>query len=346
VDAVPPALPRWKLLLRKRWVRWTIGLAIPLGLFLGVYSCMILMPGKSHSGPLPPLTPEGAALTERLQQDVIELARTIGIRNWQVHPKLEAAADAVEKRFKDSGYAVARQTFRIDRAPYHNLEVEIRGASKPEEVVIVGAHYDSVVGCPGANDNGTGTAALLALADLMAKEKPARTLRFVAFTNEEPPHYRTDEMGSVVYAKRCRERKENVAAMISLETMGFYSDREGTQSYPPPLSLLYPSTGNFIAFVGNVSSRRLVRQAIGVFRENARFPSEGAALPGWLPGVGWSDHWSFWEEGYDAIMVTDTAPFRYAHYHTREDTVDKVDFARLARVVQGLVPVVRSFASP
>ena len=335
-----------KRLYRHRGFRWSVRLGLPLLLLAGLYSCMIGMPGTSHSGPLPPLTPEQAALSASLRRDVTELASTIGVRNWQRHAKLERAADFVGNRLKEAGHTVARQTFLIDQTPFHNLEVEIRGASKPEEIVVVGGHYDSVMGCPGANDNATGAAGAIALAAAFAKEKPARTLRFVAFTNEEPPHYRTHEMGSVVYAGRCRERKENVVAMLSLETMGCYSDAKGSQSYPAPLSLLYPSTGNFIAFVGNVSSRGLVRKSIRTFRDHARFPSEGAALPGWLPGIGWSDHWSFWEQGYDAIMVTDTAPFRYAHYHTVQDTVDKVDFDRLARVVEGLVPVVRSLADP
>jgi len=108
--------------------------------------------------------------------------------------------------------------------------------------------------------------------------------------------------------------------------------------------MIYPSTGDFIGFVGNLSSRGLVRRAIGVFREHAQFPSEGAALPSWVPGVGWSDHWAFWQEGYPAIMVTDTAPFRYTHYHTGGDTIDKVDFRRFARVVSGLEPVIRELA--
>ena len=195
-----------------------------------------------------------------------------------------------------------------------------RGRSTPSEIVIVGGHYDSVAGCPGANDNASGTAAVLALARLFATSAPARTLRFAAFTNEEPPHFQTDAMGSRVCALNCRARSENVVAMLSLETIGFYSDAEGSQSYPPPFSLFYPSKGNFIAFVGNVGSRGLVRRAIRTFRERTPFPSEGAALPGFVPGVGWSDHWSFWREGYQAIMVTDTAPFRYPHYHTARPT--------------------------
>jgi hypothetical protein len=132
--------------------------------------------------------------------------------------------------------------------------------------------------------------------------------------------------------------------MLSLETIGCFTDEPGTQQYPPPLGLCYPSTGNFIAFVGNVSSRSLVRRCVRTFRDSTAFPSEGAALPGFLPGVGWSDHESFWENGYAGVMVTDTAPFRFADYHHGSDTPDKIDFERCARVVEGVERVVRELA--
>jgi hypothetical protein len=132
--------------------------------------------------------------------------------------------------------------------------------------------------------------------------------------------------------------------MISLETMGYYSDAAGSQHYPFPFSLFYPNTANFIGFIGNISSRSLVRQAISIFRRHTAFPSEGAALPGWIPGTNWSDHWAFWKEGYPAFMVTDTALFRYKYYHTEEDTPDKLDCDRMARVVSGITRVVTEFA--
>jgi Zn-dependent M28 family amino/carboxypeptidase len=229
----------------------------------------------------------------------------------------------------------------VDGKPVDNLEVELRGVTAPEEIVVVGAHYDSVFRCPGANDNGSGTAGLLALARALAASKPVRTLRLVAFVNEEPPQFRTADMGSRVYANRCRSRKENIVAMLSLETIGYYTDAPNTQNYPPPLSAVYPSQGDFIAFVGNVGSRSLVRRCVLVFREQAAFPSQGAALPSGLQGVGWSDHESFWEAGYDGVMVTDTAPFRYPHYHAGEDTPDKLDYDRCARAVAGVAEVVR-----
>ena len=173
----------------------------------------------------------------------------------------------------------------------------------------------------------------------------ARTVRLVAFVNEEPPFCHTDLMGSRVYARRCRARDENVVAMLSLETIGFYVDEPGSQKYPFPFSLFYPDTGNFVGFVGNLGSRSLTRRSIRAFRESTDFPSEGLAAPGWIPGIGWSDHWSFWQEGYPGVMITDTAPFRYPHYHTPQDTPDRIDYDRFARVVMGVSGVVEALAT-
>jgi Zn-dependent M28 family amino/carboxypeptidase len=210
---------------------------------------------------------------------------------------------------------------------------------------VIGAHYDSVQGSPGANDNATGVAAMLALARAFKNRSPSRTLRFVAFTNEEPPFFQSSQMGSRIYARRCREGSENVSLMVSLETIGYYSDKPGSQGYPFPFSFFYPSTANFIAFVGNMDNALWVRQLLTTFRRHAQFPSEGGALWEWIPGVAWSDHWSFWKEGYPAVMVTDTAPNRYPYYHTAADTTDKIDFARMARVVSGLQRTIEELAN-
>ena len=206
--------------------------------------------------------------------------------------------------------------------------------------MIVGAHYDSVIGSPGADDNGTGVAALIELARRFTKSK--RTLRFVAFANEEPPHFGTPAMGSYRNAQRCHERGEKVVAMLSLETIGFFSDAPKSQQYPPMLHLLYPPTGDFIAFVSNLKSRSLLRRCVRKFKG---FPIESGALPEMVPGVGWSDQWAFWQFGYPAIMVTDTAPFRNPHYHTSQDTPETVDYPRLAQVVDGLTAVIDDLAN-
>ena len=302
---------------------------------------MFRMPGTSYRGELPALDESLKLLREELRQEVQRLAVDIGERNVRNRPKqLAQAADSIEAQFKAAGYEVKRQEYEVSGIRCWNLEAEISGKSRPEEIVVVGAHYDTVVGTPGANDNTSGVAAVLALSRRFSNRKPDRTLRFVAFTNEEQPYAHTEQMGSRVYARRCRERGEQVVAMLSLETIGYYDDTPGSQKYPRPFGLLFPSKGNFIGFFGNLASRRLVRHVVSAFRQNEPFPSEAAALPELVPRVGASDHASFWHERYPAIIVTDTANFRYPYYHTPEDTIDKIDFDRMARVVRGLETVV------
>ena len=171
-----------------------------------------------------------------------------------------------------------------------------------------------------------------------------RTIRFVFFGTEEPPSFPTDAMGSRHYADAARARRDPIVAMLSIESIGYYNTEPGSQRYPFPLNLVYPDVGDFIGFVSNLESGPLVRRAIATFRSAVPFPTQGAAVPSWVPGVWWSDHWSFWRQGYQAIMITDTAPFRNPFYHTREDTPDKVDYGRMARVVDGLEAVVSDLA--
>lgn len=314
---------------------------VVVGLLLfGLWYAFVRMPGTSYRGPLPPLSGAQAALAQELRRDVDWLAGEIGERNVYTPERYAAAAGYIEAMFEQAGYTVQRQTFEVLEVPCRNLEVEIRGATRPDEILVVGAHYDSVYGCPAANDNGSAVAALLALARRFADAAPDRTLRFVAFANEEPPHFQTEDMGSLVYARRCRERGEHIVGMIALETMGYFSDEPGSQKYPPVFGWFYPSRGDFIAFVGDRGSAGFVRRVVGSFRRHAAFPSVGAALPGAIRQAGWSDHWAFWQVGYPGLMVTDTAPFRYPYYHTPEDTPDKLDYERLARVVDGLEAVI------
>ena len=315
-----------------------------VGLVVFCYCTMIRMPGDSCRGPLPQLTLEQQALRDELRRDVEMLATTIGERNWYERKAYADAADYIEGSLKAAGCQTSRQAFEVNKVTCCNVIGEVRGTKLRDEIIVVGAHYDSVAGTRGANDNASGVAATLALARSFAREPRARTLRFVAFANEEPPFFETSGMGSRVYATACHERAERILAMLSLETIGYYTDRDGSQKYPFPLSLVYPSVGNFIAFVGNLSSRDLVRRAVGTFRRHTKFPSEGAALPSFIPGIAWSDHQAFWRVGYPAIMITDTAPFRYPHYHTPMDTPDKIDFDRLALVVTGLRLVVADLA--
>jgi Zn-dependent M28 family amino/carboxypeptidase len=224
-----------------------------------------------------------------------------------------------------------------------NLVFEIPGRSG-EAIVVVGAHYDSCDDSPGANDDGTGVAVALEIARAFVRRPAENVVRVVLFANEEPPFFKRPGMGSRTNAANAKRRGDPIRAMVALETMGFYSDERGSQRYPWPIGLLYPSKGNFIAFVGDLGSRRLVHDAIERFRMTTEFPSEGAALPSTFPGVDWSDHWSFRQEDYPAIMVTDTAVYRDPHYHKHTDTAERLDYDALARVTLGMEQVVRSLA--
>jgi len=280
---------------------------------------------------------------------VQKLAGEIGERNMWHYARLNAAVDFIEDSFSRAGLRTRRDSYETGGQPCHNIEAEIPGNGA--EIIVIGAHYDSVFGSPGANDNGSGAAAVLALAHRFGasetersapRSTPNRTLRFVAFVNEEPPYFLSGEMGSQVYARRCKERGDKISAMISLETIGYFSDAPHSQTYPSPgLGLFYPKVGNFIGFVSNVQSRALLRHVIGLFRKHAKIPSEAASLPAFIPGVSWSDQWSFWQHGYPAIMVTDTAPFRYPYYHSSNDTPDKLDYDRFTLVVSGMEKVIQ-----
>jgi hypothetical protein len=322
--------------------RLLLGLTVVCLLTLG--HLIVCMPGRSFHGELRPLTGEETPLRDELRRHVEMLAGQIGERTVFKGRALDAAADYIESELRAVGYAVERQEYPVFEYTACNLEASLPGTVRPEEILVVGAHYDSAPDCPGADDNGSAVAALLALARRCAGRPVERTIRFVVFANEEPPLFQMKHMGSLVYAQRCRAQHEKVLGMLSLETVGYYSETAGSQDYPAPLSWLYPSRGNFIAFVGSLPSRTFLCRVVGSFRRNTLFPSEGVALPSAVPESGWSDHWSFWQQGYPAIMVTDTAPFRYPYYHTREDTADKLDYDRLARVVAGLERVLRELA--
>lgn len=279
-----------------------------------------------------------------LRAHVMMLAEEIGPRNVFVPEGLDAAARYIKGFWEEGEYEVQVQDFRVNTVACRNIIAELRGRWKPEEIIVVGAHYDTVSGSPGANDNGSGIAALLEISRVLRQERPGRTIRLVAFANEEPPLFKTSSMGSLVYAKACRKRRDVIVGMVCLETIGYYVDKEKTQGYPFPLSLFYPDRGNFVAVVGNLRSKSLVTTFTRLFMEESDFPVECGALPGLIPGIDWSDHWSFWRCGYRAVMLTDTALYRYPFYHSVLDTADKVDFRSLAEVTYGIGRVIARMA--
>ncbi len=289
---------------------------------------------------------ELAALNGRLRAHVHHLAGQIGERNV-FHPQtLRAAGDYLRAQWASQGYQVLSQSYETYGVRCENLEVTLPGASRPQQIIVVGAHYDSVSGSPGANDNASGVAALLELSRALAQAQPARTIRFVAFVNEESPFFARGEMGSKVYARAAHGRGDDIRLMVSLEMLGYYSDAPHSQRYPPLIGFFYPDRANFIGFVSNFASRRPLREWVKAFRSHSDFPAESLATFEFVPGVAWSDHLSFWREGYAALMVTDTAFYRYAHYHSHQDTPDQLNYPAMARVVMGLQGALTTIASP
>lgn len=304
---------------------------------------MVHMPGRKHKGALPLATPQQTQLSGSLKTHVETLC-DLGERNAHSYEALTASVAYMEAHLTSLGYAARKQDFTFAGKVMTNLEVEIKGSVHPDRIIVVGAHYDTVYGSPGADDNASGTASLLEMARLLRDQKPDYTIRLVAFANEEHPEADWHTMGSYEYARACHERKDNIQGMFVLEMLGCYSDAPDSQKYPYPFNLFYPTVGNFIAFVGNTKSRALVTRAIAAFRGNASFPSEGVSAPEKYRDIQRSDHSCFWEFGYQALMITDTSNFRYEPYHTGEDTPDKLDYERMARVTEGLTHSVMACA--
>jgi len=288
--------------------------------------------------PAPPTTPPRAS-EESLRDNLTVLAREIGERHTGQYESLQRARGWINDALRGQGFSPTEQVFTVDNKKVANIVAEIKGEQHPEQIVILGAHYDTARGTPGADDNGTGVVALLEIAGALAKHKPSKTIRFVFFTNEEPPYFQTEEMGSLVYARQCASDEDEVVAMLSLEMLGYYTDAPDSQHYPPVIGSFYPDEGNFLAFVGNRENSRLTRRVHRLFEGASELPSESLSAPEWVQGIGFSDQWSFWQVGYPGVMVTDTAFMRNGHYHEPTDTTDTIDFTRLTAATDGLIDV-------
>ena len=258
----------------------------------------------------------------------------IGDRHLWKDASLNKAADYIESIFIAYGYVVWRQTYSCYGKSISNLVAEKTGTDK--EVVIIGAHYDTVPGTPGADDNASAVAGLLELARLNQNIPSKRTLMFAAFVNEEPPCFGSYNMGSMVYAKHLKERKTPVEVMVSLEMIGFFS-QEAIQTYPlPGMNFFYPKTGDYIGVVGNFHSSKYVSFFKKGIRKHSSINSRSLTAPEFFGGINLSDNYSFWHHGYRAVMVTDTSFFRNMHYHQETDTIDTLNFEQMAEVVKGL----------
>ena len=316
---------------------WKVIVAL---LLLIVVAVLTVSPTSTSAAPAPDLA-------GRLRTHVSAIASKE--HNTATPLALERAAAYIETALTGAGYTPTRQEYAAGGQRVRNIEVAVGNVARgkrPERIFIVGAHYDSAPGAPGANDNGSGTAAVLELARILKTVQlgAGTELRFVLFVNEEPPYFMGEEMGSMVHAAEMKRQGQNVQAALVLETMGYYTEAPRSQQLPPGLEGRYPSTGNFIAFVGTLESSGLVREALAAFRAASDFPAEGLAAPAHTTGVTLSDHSSYNRHGYPALMITDTAFMRYPYYHTAEDTPDKLDYESMARVVNGLAKTIVALA--
>ncbi|HAM53130.1 MAG TPA: hypothetical protein DCP92_21440 [Nitrospiraceae bacterium] len=279
---------------------------------------------------------------ENVQSNLIAtvqyLSQDIGERSYLDLKELTLVADFIEKRFDGYGCSVKRQPFSYKSDTYHNVIAEVKSSQDAKDgIVVIGAHYDTVIGTPGADDNASGVAGLLELARLTALRPLQRTVRFVAFSLEEPPVFMTSRMGSHVYAKSLKDEGIRVVGMICLEMLGYYCDRSGCQYYPFSIfRWFYPDTGNYIAFVGNIASRSFTNKLKRSFTSVSSLPLESLNAVSIIPGVDFSDHRSFWKFGYPAFMVTDTAFYRNPNYHGPTDTPETLDYKKIAELVTGL----------
>jgi Iap family predicted aminopeptidase len=290
-------------------------------------------------------TPEERDLGARLKATVEHLSVKIGERNMDKSWNYASATDDLARDLEKLGYEARRQGYTIGDDVVQNIEARVAGGRHGDESIVVGAHYDTERATPGADDNASGVAAVLELARLFREKKPSRTIRFVLFANEEAPYSQTEQMGSLVYAKDLVAHGARVVAMLSLESIGYFSITEGSQHYPVQIAARYPTVGDFIAVVGNEASRALCENLTEMLKKSATVRVVGDVLPEAVPEASRSDHWAFWKLGLPAVMVTDTAPFRNPNYHKPTDLPDTLDYDRMSRVVAGLVKVIDALSA-
>lgn len=284
-------------------------------------------------------------MADSLYADVSYLSETIGPRNPIHYVSLVKTADWIQGRWESQGYTVRRQTFLVEGKECANLEIEITGRRAPSEIIILGAQYDTWTESPGANNNGSGMAVLLKMSEMLMHERPDRTVRLVAFTTQEPPYDNTESMGSLRYARRSRARNEDIRIMLCMDAIGIYKQEPGTQRLPAPFSWFYPDRGNWLAFISDLGSRSCLGDITRGFKKGSSFPIEAGCAPRWVKGVTWSDHFSFWRNGYKAVQITDTGAFRSSTHTTPGDTIEKIDFAALARICFGMYGAVMEVAT-
>lgn len=316
-------------------MKWSIGLLLLLFIVIDI------LPGKAQEGPMIDIN----STIERLQDHLKTFTVTIGERSVIRPDNIKKTEAHIASIYRDIGLSVRIEPYQYRHFRVANVVAEISFGANPSKRYLLGAHYDSVIGTVGADDNASAIAVQLETArQLKTLEGHADldlSVKFVSFALEEPPVYGTRYMGSRIYAEKARKENEKIDGMICLEMVGYTCHSKGCQGYPFPLMFLgYPKEGNFIGIVGNFSSRDLTASLFRSFQKNPELPVVKLSVPfaGWLlPSVRLSDHASFWDEGFKAVMITDSAFYRNPHYHHPSDTMDKLDYRFMAELVESLL---------
>jgi len=282
---------------------------------------------------------------ENLKQHIYMLAGEIGERNIKRPEGLINAAHYISRQWQAMGYPIHTQGYYAHDIPCANLEITQRGIGNPDRVIVVAAHYDTIGGCPGANDNGSGLAVMIEMARVVRALRLTSTVRFVALVNEEPPFFGTEHMGSWIYAHHASKRGDDIQLAVILDTLGYYNHQPGSQLYPPLFGMAYPDKGDFVAFVSNLRSSRKASRFASAFGQTKHLPYQKVIAPQIIPGMNWNAQTPFSLHGYRAVMVTDTGPYRYPFYHSAKDTPEKLDYSHLALITQGLVDAVATLAN-
>ncbi|MEM8835200.1 MAG: M20/M25/M40 family metallo-hydrolase [Planctomycetota bacterium] len=304
--------------------------------------CVHRSPGTLHASSDDPLTQRQEQIKQELMHDVEMLATDIGPRNAAYTPyKIYAAQDWILNEMHKAGLQPNRIDVKMGEARIANIEVTFLGSTKSDEIIVIGAHYDTVRGSPGANDNASGVSMLLAAARRLSDSELDRTVRIVFFPNEEYPFSTGIQMGSKVYAKHCRAQDDNIVAMINVDSVGNFTNKPGSQKYPI-LALNLPRKANFIAFGGNIENAPLVDTVVAVFQGQTDFPSIGAASDS--PHASRGDHAAFWWSGYPAIAMSDTSEYRDPHYHKPTDRAENLNYNEMARLAEGFIATIIELA--
>jgi Zn-dependent M28 family amino/carboxypeptidase len=320
---------------RRRWPYWFLATLLALG----TAAVLIAMQPTFGVGP----EVQAMVQADRLRAHVKMLAETLVPRDHTHVENLDRAAAYIHGELAATGAQVSEQPFVANGRTYRNV-IATYGPRSGERIV-VGAHYDAFEALPAADDNASGVAGLIELGRLLGAEAPKMRTELVAYTLEEPPYFDTDLMGSSVHARTLKKERLHVRAMLSLEMIGYFSDAPHSQSFPTSLlGLLYPTTGNYITVIGRIGGGSLVRKVKKAMRGATPLPVHSMNGPRFLPGIDFSDHASYWDEGFPAAMITDTAFYRNDRYHTARDTPDTLDYDRMGMVVKGVYAAVKALA--